>query len=696
MKKELLSRAYLVLFVLTMVAACLIGKTAWISQVEGRKWKEEGNSAKLKVVDVLPDRGNIYSKDRELLASSVPYFDLHVDMASEAMTNTIFERHVDSLSICLSRHVLTSKSPSAVRRWLEQARAKKNRYLLIKRNVTYAEYRQIKDFPLFRLGKYQGGLIAERHSKRLKPYRSLAFRTIGLHRENAPSIGVEAGFDTYLKGKEGKRLMQKLGNNVWVPMNGVSEIQPDQGLDVVTTLDMRMQDIAHSALLTALNEHAASSGVAVVMEVESGKIRAMSNLKRQNDGSYWESFNHAVGDAVEPGSTFKLASMMALMEDMNLDLNDSINLHGGTLMFGNYRMRDAESHGMYQTTIRHAFEMSSNIGVAQLVKKHYGKEKKATLFTDRLRSFGLHDRTGLEIPGEGTPAFKDAYAEGWSKTTTLAWMSHGYELLITPLQLLTFYNAVANDGALVKPLLVDRIEDRGKLIESFQPQVLNSQIASKKTIASAQELLRGVVTNGTGRKLQRSHYTFAGKSGTSKLEYWKGEDKYLSSFVGYFPADKPKYSCIVMIRDPRRAGYYGSVVAGPVFCAIADFCVATDHDFIQEAFVSNDGYGAPLFQSGYARDLRRVMSELNLPHSDMATAEYSVLMPSDSTMMSLENRIVREGVVPNVMGMGLRDALYILENLGLEVRITGSGRVQRQSLKAGAPLQTQKILLSLG
>jgi len=522
----------------------------------------------------------------------------------------------------------------------------------------------------------------------------LAHRTIGLSRDNAPSIGLEASFDGYLRGTEGKRLMQKVGNKVWVPMNDLSEIQPEKGMDIVTTLDMRIQDIAQNSIRKSLKTHAAEYGVAVVMEVKTGKIKALVNLDRQKDGTYWERYNHAVGDAVEPGSTFKLASMMALLEDFQIDITDSINLHGGQYNFGGYVMNDAEHHNTHRTTLKHAFAISSNVGVAKLVKRYYGEEDKAQMYIDRLRSFHLDQKTGIEIAGEGTPNFKDAYTDGWSRTTTLPWMSHGYELTITPLQLLSFYNAVANDGKAMKPYLVDQVRYKGKVHKQFKPEVSNRSIASATTIGTAQELLESVVTQGTGRKLQREHYTFAGKSGTSKLEYWKGDDKYLSSFVGYFPAEDPVYSCVVMIKNPRENGYYGSHVAAPVFSDIADFCIATDTKMMQSAF-TNSTFVPPVFQSGLTHDIAASLEYLELPYADKSNSDYAVLMPSDS-LATLKNRFIREKLVPNVTGMGLRDALFILENIGLEVKINGAGKVRQQSLEAGVPLDAKKILLSLG
>ncbi len=699
-KKELLLRAYIVLAMLVLVALLLIGSTVRISVIERSTWTEKGDSTKLEFVDIEPERGNIYSNDGRLLATSVPYFDLHIDLNSEPMTDRIFNQHVDSLAIYLSKYVFKKESSSKVRRRLVRSRKAGNRYFLIKNNATYAELTRIKNFPLIRLGKYQGGLIVERKSRRLKPFKNLASRTIGLDRDNAQSVGLEGAFDKYLRGAVGKRLMQRVGNGIWIPVRDLSEIQPERGQDVLTNLDMRMQDISQTALRDALVRHDADFGLAVMMEVKTGAIRALVNLhKEPSTGNYWESYNHAVADATEPGSTFKLPAVMALLEDGFADITDSVNINHGRAKFGRFVMQDAHWRKETNVSIKRAFEISSNVGIAKVIDDYYGVGDNAEKFIKRLKKFGLHQKTGIEIKGEGEPQIKDLDHPTWNKIMTLPWMAHGYELELTPIQTLAFYNAVANDGRKMKPYLVSKIMQGSKTIQSFEPEVLMPKIASRETIGKARELLLGVVENGTGKNIKSSHYSFAGKSGTTKLEYWKGEDsKYQASFVGYFPAEKPRYSCIVMVTNPKREGYYGGTVAGAVFKEISDRCMGTDVSLM--AYNDNPAEdlpnSLPFFEVGYAPDLLKVLTDVSMQFENRSTSDWAITMPTEEEGLVVKNRNVENDLVPNVVGMGLRDAIFILENIGLKVKINGSGKVRDQSLAPGTKLNNQKILLYLG
>ena len=698
-KKELLSRAYIVLGGLTILALLLLGGTMKIGVVDAEIWRERGDSSKLKFIDIEPDRGNILSEDGHLLATSIPLFDLHMDLRSEAMTDAIFNRHVDSLSHCLAKYVYAGQSTGDVKRRLIRRRKAGDRYFLIKRDATYEDLTRIKNFPLIRLGKYTGGLIEERKSRRLKPFRQIASRTIGISRKNAQLIGLEGSFNQYLEGAAGKKLMQKVGNQVWVPVNDLSEIQPEKGKDIVTTLDMRMQDIAHTSLKNALQDHDADFGSAVIMEVKTGAIKAMVNLDRGKDGSYWEAFNHAIGDATEPGSTFKLASMMALLEDGFVDIYDTININHGRAKFGKYIMKDAEWRKWTHITIKHAFEISSNVGVAKLVNAKYGRPRKGDKYIERLKQFGLSQKTGIEIMGEAAPKIKEAYSKDWSTVMTLPWMSHGYELTIAPIQTLAFYNAVANGGKRMKPYVVKEIKSAGEVLKTFRPKVVKNRIASRQTIETAKILLEGVASRMSGVSNQKRNYSFAGKSGTTKLEYWKGEsEKYQASFVGYFPAEDPLYSCIVLVNNPTKNGYYGGSVAGKVFQKIADKCMATDIQLVATAEINPDLdiRSMPTFEAGYGADMQKVLKHIGLPYHNNSDSEWSILMPDEEGNLSLEDRKIKNKLIPNVKGMGLRDALFILENQGLKVKVNGYGKVRDQSVAPGTLNKGQNILLYLG
>ncbi|MCB0670267.1 MAG: transpeptidase family protein [Saprospiraceae bacterium] len=697
-RKELLLRAYIVLAVLILIALMLITATVNIGVFQAEQWREKGDSTKLKYFDIEPDRGNIYSADGYPLATSVPYFDLHMDLNSEAMTKSIFDANIDSLAIYFSRYVFTDASPASIKRKMIRRRNDGDRYFPIKNNATYEELKNIKSFPLIRLGKYRGGLIVERKSRRLKPFRNLASRTIGLDRDNAPSVGLEASFDDYLRGNAGKKLMERVGN-VWIPVHDLTEIDPERGMNVVTTLDMRIQDIAEKSLLNALHNHNADFGLAIVMEVETGAIRAMVNLDRGNKG-YYEAYNHAIGDATEPGSTFKLASVMALLEDGLVDLEDSIFINHGRAVFGKYQMKDSEWHKEMQLTLRRAFELSSNVGIARAVDQAYGGSKKdAAKYIKRLHQFGLNDKTGIQLEGERDPFIKDVDSDSWNMAMSLAWMAHGYELHITPLQTLTFYNAVANNGKKMRPYIVSEINDGTTLVKRFKPEVLDSRIASSATIKLAQELLEGVVIRGTGSAFKSNEYNFAGKTGTTRLEYWKDDGrKYQASFAGYFPAEKPKYSCIVLVNNPTQNGYYGATVAGTVFREIADNCMATDIELMAKATVpltEEKAQSLPVFQAGYSADIQTVVKKVGLNFDNNSNGEWAILMPGEE-QISLENRSLEKGLVPNVVGMGVRDAIFILENRGMSVKVNGFGRVREQSVAAGTRISGQKILLYLG
>lgn len=697
-KKELLLRAYIVLAILIIVALVLIGATINVGIIQASEWREKGDSTKLKYFDIEPDRGNIYSADGYPLATSVPYFDLHMDLNSEAMTKSIFNQHVDSLAIYLSRYIFKDESPASIKRRLIRRRSAGDRYFPIKNNATYEELKRIKTFPLIRLGKYRGGLIVERKSRRLKPFRNMAARTIGLDRDNAPSVGLEASFDEHLRGDAGKKLMERVGS-VWIPVHDLTEIEPERGKNIVTTLDMRMQDICQKALMNGLKTHNADFGLVVLMEVKTGAIKAIVNLDRDGE-HYYEAFNHAIGDATEPGSTFKLASVMAMLEDGLIDLDDSVTIDHGRAVFGKFQMRDSEWNKEIRITARRAFEISSNVGIARLVDDAYGKGKKnAGQFIDRLKQFGLDQKTGIMLDGEGSPFIKEAYSDSWNKVMTLAWMAHGYELHLTPLQTLTFYNAVANDGRKMKPYIVSEINDGTTTIKRFKPEVIDTRIASVQTIRLAKELLEGVVIRGTAAAFNTREYKFAGKTGTTRLEYWKDDGKkYQASFAGYFPVEDPQYSCIVLVNNPTQNGYYGSTVAGRVFREIADHCMATDLRLMAELNQpehEDNTPSLPVFQAGYASDIQEVMKQIGFKLNDQSDGEWAILMPDDDKV-ALENRHLEKGLVPNVVGMGVRDAIFILENRGMSVKVNGFGRVREQSVPAGTRLTGQKILLYLG
>ena len=713
-KNEVLYRVYFLLFGIVVPASILLlYKTVQISYVEGERWRELGQKNYLEYRAVEADRGNLLAEDGSLLATSIPYFDLYFD--PKTPTPELFEKYLDTLSHCLAAYVLEDYTVGGAREYLLELREGINRNVLLKRKASFAEKKFIESFPLFRLGRYRGGFIAQKTSERKRPFGLLAQRTIGYVREEVQPVGLEGFFDRELGGEPGQSLMICVDPvaDLWMPVDDLTVIEPESGNDVITTLNVDIQEITQEALLRAMNHHDAEWGTAVVMEVETGAVKAIANLGRTDDG-WWETYNYAIGTGIEPGSTFKIASMMALLEDGFVTLDDSIRIENGRVTYYNEVMEDASPYSAKMDTIRvrEAFEISSNVGISKMVQEHYGEKTKANgnegaaLFVKRLKGFNLHQPTGIEVLGEANPYIKEAYSakDDWSGTT-LPWMSIGYEMRVTPLQLLTFYNAIANDGKMMKPYLASEIQRFGKTVQSFPPSVVSRRIASRETIALAQELLEAVVETprGTAYKIRSDRYRFAGKTGTAQVNYSKGSrgrsiGGYQASFVGYFPAEKPKYSVVVVINKPRRGGFYGSDVAGPVFREIADniFSVSTDmHQPInQAARPALAAEAMPRPSIGGKEEMETVLAYLGMKHYGKVETEFAVLMPRGDSLM-LERRTLPEGVVPNVVGMGLRDAVYALENRGLQVQVEGFGKVARQSILPGTRARGQQIRLYL-
>jgi cell division protein FtsI (penicillin-binding protein 3) len=716
-KNEVLYRVYFLLFGVVIPVACaLVYQTAEIAYVQGEQWREQGKEWYIEPRPVQAERGNILAENNSLLATSIPYFDIYMDPNSTGMTDTVFYQNIDTLGHCLAMYVNSELTAGGWVEYLKQQREAGKRYVEIKRKATFAEKDFISQFPLFKLGQMRGGLIVEQHSERRRPFGILAQRTIGyVERTGAKPVGLEASFNTWLGGKPGKQLMFQVDKvrDIWIPVDSLALIEPKSGSDVITTINVNMQDLTEEALLRAMNYHDAEWGTAVVMEVATGKIKAIANLGRTDEG-WWETFNYAVGQAIEPGSTFKLASMMAMLEDGYIELNDTVNIERGRTQFFDDVLEDSapESRNLDSTTVQHVFEISSNVGMAKLVNQYYGKKERinrnqgAERFIQRLKDFNLHLPTGIELDGEANPFIKEAYnAEDQWSGTTLPWMAIGYELRLTPLQILTFYNAVANNGALVKPYLVSELQSYGKTERRFQTTVLKRQIASDRTIQLAHTLLEAVVDTGTARKLKTDAYDFAGKTGTAQVGYRRTDSGttlirgYQSSFVGYFPAKQPKYSCIVVVNKPRRGGFYGADVAGPVFREIADRIFATN---LELQMPLNAQVKTPLkagmlptYDSGYRQDMETVLDYLNIDYYRGGTSEIAILQGRSDSLVVLNRTVAPEKVVPNVTGMGLRDAVYLMENRGLRVQVQGFGKVVRQSILPGTRAHGQHVKLFL-
>ncbi|GAA5220928.1 penicillin-binding protein [Membranihabitans marinus] len=708
-RKEILSRAYIVFYLFALSGLVIFGKVIKIDTIDRAYWVERGDSLTIKKQEVLAHRGNIYADDGSLLATSIPFFDVRIDLNSSAMAADSFFANVKGLSEALHRDIWPTKSVAKIEADLRKGYKNKIRHFLIKRNATYEEVERIRTYPLLRLGGYKGGLVLERKSSRLKPYKNLASRTIGRKDDHKDPVGLELSYDKKLSGVNGQRYVQKIGGSTYVPIDGLKNIEAEQGADLKTTLNVNLQDISEHALSQVLKEHEAEWGTAIVMEVATGKVKALANLGKGKSG-YYEILNYGVGRLYEPGSTFKLATMMALFEDKNLDLDDLVNIGPGYLKVGSGVVRDSEKHPFTETTLLEAFAVSSNVAMAKLANHYFKDGDGPDRFFKYMRQFKLKEKTGVEIPGEPMPDLYskkereqfDSKKGTWSSIMSIPYMSHGYELRLTPMQLLAFYNAVANDGYYVAPRLGDNIQKSGKVIEDLSKNSKAVKIASDATIEKAQALLREVVLNGTGRNLISKDYSVAGKTGTTRINYSNKEatrKKYTASFVGYFPADNPKYSCIVVVNDPKKHAYYGSKIAAPVFKEIVDYCYATNPDLMQilnnKPMLAAADLRIPVFKVGYTEDLQNIFGYLGLKTRKSNFSQWSLIM-QDTADFTLEPRIIKEEVIPNVVGMGLKDAVYILENLGMEVKISGSGRVVDQSLDPGLPINSKKIFLTLG
>lgn len=716
-KNEVLIRVYSVAAVVLVVAVVILTRLFQLTVTDAHIWEAKADSLYVKLVDVPSQRGNILADDGSLLATSLPFFDIHFDAKAEGLTPEIFnDQAVDSLAWLLSTYIDQSYTQGAYRQWLDTLRSadprtRGIRYVPIAKNLPYSKMLLIKTFPIFREGRHAGGFIAEQISRRERPFKILAQRTIGYsQREGALPVGIEGSFNTILEGKRDglpKQLMLRVPGDIYIPINDLAEIEPASGDDVVTTLDINIQDAAETALLNACETHNADHGCAIVMEVKTGKIRAMANIGRTQAGTktnYWETYNYAVGERVEPGSMFKLATFMAMLEAGELDdFDEKVPVYEGKVKIYDEELIDAVPHGLDSMTILQIFAQSSNVGTATLTQRFF-KSKPAD-FVQQLRNFNLDMPTGIEIGGEENPIVKnpDDPKSEWSGTT-LPWMSIGYELLLTPLQLLTFYNAVANDGRMMKPYIVQRTEHYGEVIKEFKPLTIKRNIASKNTIRKAKELLREVVKTGTARNISTDNYPIAGKTGTAQLNYHKFRAskgiRHQAGFCGFFPADNPVYSCIVVISEPERGGYHGAEVAAPVFRQIADKCFAMKAELHRPV---NADTPLPLkinqlpsYDAGSQGDMKASLRWLGLdfePSTDLT--EWGVTVAKDSTGLTMQNRAVGDKNIPSVVGMGLKDAIYLLENRGCRVRVEGVGKVRRQSLAPGTRANGQTCVLFL-
>jgi cell division protein FtsI (penicillin-binding protein 3) len=697
-KRDILWRVYLCFLGIVALSLVVLGKAFYIQHAQGAYWRGLSDSLHQKFIELDAERGTIYSEDSSMLSTSIPYFNIYIDFGADGLrekNGKRFTENLDSLALCLSG-LFKDQSAQAYRKDLLSGYRSVDRYYLLQSNVSFEKYQQLRNFPLVRQGRNKSGFISEVNNKRLNPFGLLANRTIGLARANAQNVGLERTYDTVLKGEVGRRLVRYIAGGTYVPVEGY-EIESENGKDIITTLDVNIQDIAENALLKELTANDAEYGTCIVMEVATGKIRAIANLGRQSDGGYWEDLNYAIR-ATEPGSTFKLATLLSLLEDKKITLNDELNLEGGSWKVSGRTVYDSEPHESKMFSVKQAFEISSNVAMAKLAVAHYSNNPGQ--FVDHLKRLRLNRPTGIDLLGEGMPIVKTPKSRTWSNTS-LPWMAFGYEVLVTPLQTLTLYNAVANNGRMMKPYLVSAVQESGITVKENQPTVLIDNICSEGTLRKLQDCLYAVCNStdegATGAKLfKNSFYKVAGKTGTALVANGSrgyADHIYQSSFVGYFPASAPKYACIVVIRNkPFAKVYYGAAVAGPVFKELADRLMSVEPGPVVRPEIGKDS--GKFYYAGLTRDLKKVEEMMNMNYMDSAGKnEWSRLYTSVAESRPVLGReVVARQVVPDVKGMGLKDALYLLESMDLRVSVSGSGRVRSQRPEPGSALVRRETI----
>ena len=646
-----------------------------------------------KLFKIQASRGNIFSDDGSLLAISMPLYNVFLDLS--VIDEQLFDVEINSLSQSLSM-LFKDKSTEQYEQYLRESRSKKrNKYVKLRNKVSHNELIMLKSFSILKLGKNKGGLIAEERPNRENPFGLLARRTIGVLRESNP-IGLERAYNKTLSGTDGLQLKQRVGKSFWRNEESDLNSLPKSGNDIVTTINIDMQDVTEKALKSALRYHDADWGTAILMEVESGHIKAIANLK-YDDGDFDEYYNHAIAEHSEPGSTFKLASVLAGLEDGFYSLLDSVDTEDGTHQFYDKTMRDSKKGGYGKISIGDAFVQSSNVGISKVINRSY--KDKPQDFIDRIYKMGLCTPLDLELPYPNSLLIKQPGSSGWSGVT-LPWMSIGYSLRLTPLHILTFYNAIANNGVMVSPLFTTQILKDGQKVYEHSKKIINPAICSKSSIVQIMPYLIDVVEKGTAKSIRTKKYKIAGKTGTTLLAYGnKSEDnikQYQTSFVGFFPAENPKYSCMVVVNNPKENGFYGGNVSAPIFKEISDKVFAADISIHNSILTAEKTKDTPNLTQGKTEDMSKLLDNLSLEYEKTKS---NWMVPAYSNKkISLERRSIEKdfekGLMPSLFGMNLLDAVFLLENAGLKVEIKGKGHIVNQSIKKGDPfLADQKISL---
>ena len=686
-KKTNINLRVVVLYLLTLLISIIV--VLKILTVQHLKTEINTNSQP-KYFSVDASRGNIVSDDGSLLAISMPLYNVRLDMS--VMNNDLFLNNVDSLSYLLSE-LFNDKSHIEYKQFLLNSKNKKaNKFILLKKKVTHIQLNELKKMPIFNLGQNKGGLIAIERPNRINPYGLLAKRTIGKLRDVNP-VGIERAYNQQLSGKNGLQLKRKIDRGVWVPQESKGDILPRSGNNILTTINVDMQDVAEKSLQNALIENNADWGCIVMMEVATGEIKVIANLKKDTNDRVSEAFNFALAQHISPGSTFKIASIIAGLEDDKFNIYDTVNIEGGRTKFYDRVMIDSD-HNYKNITIKDAFSISSNVAISKIINNNYKDNPEQ--YTDRIYQMGLSKALDLELPYPNNLKMPIAYKKSWSGVT-LPWMSIGYEMQLTPIHILAFYNAIANKGRMIKPIFVSSINKGNKIIEKFSTEVINPAICSNSTIDKVHELLVAVVEQGTAQNIKTDKYLIAGKTGTTVLNYSNRKKdeakKYRASFVGYFPASNPKYTCIVVVSNPKKSKIYGGQIAAPIFKELSDKVFAMEISMQSPMAMLIKKRNFPKIQNGSTSKASKVLDYLNIDH-DKTDGEYMISELTDNTVKLKLRKIksdLQSHIMPSLIGMNLSDVIYLLENHGLKVKFNGYGSVVNQSIKKGERFQEGSV-----
>ena len=702
-RKDILWRVYLGFIGIVVLSVCILGRAVYIQQFQGNYWRSKGDTLHTRLMPMQAERGTIFSEEGDMLSTSVPYFDIYIDFGADGLREKKgerFKKYVDSLSRSLAGF-FKDKKPGVYKKELEEGYRTRDRYYELQKGLTFEQYKILRSFPLVNQGRNKSGFIAEVKSKRINPFGLLANRTIGLSRDYInekkevvkQNVGLEKMYDSLLNGQKGQRTVRFISGGAFIPVEG-SEIEPENGKDIITTIDVNTQDIAENALTKMMIENEAEHGTCIVMETSTGKIKAMANLGKRGEGEYWEDYNYALR-ATEPGSTMKLATLLSVLSEGKTTVNDMVEVGStGSSYVGVRTVTDAERAPKPVMTVRECFAHSSNVGMSKIAYNNFASQPDK--FLSYLHKYHFDAKTGIDLVGEERPVLPRIKRSG-EGLHAMVTMSFGYAIEVTPLQTLMLYNAVANNGKMVKPYLVNRIEDDGVLVKNFEPQVVEEKIAEDGVIKAAQQCMLAVTTEGTGKLVFKDAlYSAGGKTGTAHvagkdLSYDDGV--YQASFVGYFPFDKPQYTCIVVIKTKAHPKLHmGGQVAAPVFREVADklFAIKNTNPVVLNGGLKKDSTG--FYYAGETKDVKEVLNTLAIQYVDSASNQPWSSMYSNNNMPVVNTRWIAKNTMPNVRGMDLKDALYLLESMNMKVMAKGKGKVTVQSIDPGTAVNKNQLI----